>query len=110
MLLSAAGVSPGGSLHGVDASVRIASLDSSSVLEAGIPDLRRRAVLVATKEQLPAALALLELDGVARRVVLCPPDLGPEHFAPVAAMAEVDALVTDGTVPACAGLDVLQRA
>jgi acyl-coenzyme A synthetase/AMP-(fatty) acid ligase len=109
VLLSAAGVSTGGSLHGVDASVRIASLDRSSVLGERVSDLRGRAVLIATKEQLPAALALLELDGVARRVVLCPPDLGAEHFAPVAAMAEADALVTDGSVPACASLEVPLR-
>ncbi|MGH7668664.1 MAG: AMP-binding protein, partial [Gemmatimonadaceae bacterium] len=109
MLLNAAGESRSGSLHGVDASVRLASLAGSSALGEQISDLRGRAVLLATKEQLPAALALLELDGVARRVVLCPPDLDAKHFAPVAAMAEVDALVTDGSVAACAGLEVPLR-
>lgn len=109
VLLNLAGASSAGSLHGVDTSVRFASLDGSSVLGERVSDLRGCTVLVATKEQLPAALALLELDGVARRAVLCPPDLDAEHFAPVAAMAEVDALVTDGSVPACAGLDVTLR-
>ncbi len=106
VLLNATGGSHGGSLHGVDGSVALASLTGSSALGEQISDLRGRAVLLATKEQLPAALALLELDGIARRVVLCPPDLEAEHFAPVAAMAEIDALVTDGSVAACAGLGV----
>lgn len=109
VLLNAATGSNRSSLHGVDASVRLASLAGSSALGEQVSDLRGRAVLVATKEQLPAALALLELDGVARRVVLCPPDLDAEHFAPVAAIAEIDALVTDGSVAACAGLDVPLR-
>ena len=109
VLLNAAGASHRGSLHGPDASVRLASLAGSSALGERISDLRGRAVLLATKEQLPAALALLELDGVARRVVLCPPDLDAAHFAPVAAMAEVDALVTDGSVAACEGLEVPLR-
>ncbi len=109
VLLNTAGGSHDGSLHGVDTSVRLASLAGSSALGEQISDLRGRAVLLATKEQLPAALALLELDGIARRVVLCPPDLDAEHLAPVAAMAEVDALVTDGSVAACAGLEVPLR-
>src|SRR5258708_33277411 len=41
-------------------------------------------------EQLGTALALLELDGVARRVVLCTPDLTPEQLALVSAGAEAD--------------------
>ncbi len=43
---------------------------------------------------------MLELDGVARRILLCPPDLAPEHVAGVLGQAEVDAVVTDGTGPA----------
>jgi acyl-coenzyme A synthetase/AMP-(fatty) acid ligase len=42
-----------------------------------------------------AALALLALDGVARRIVLCPPDLKAEHLSYVLATAEVDAILSD---------------
>jgi acyl-coenzyme A synthetase/AMP-(fatty) acid ligase len=42
-----------------------------------------------------AALALLALDGVARRVVLCPPDLQAEHLSYVLATAEIDAIISD---------------
>ena len=44
-------------------------------------------------EQLGTALALLELDGVARRVVLCTPDLTPEQLAAIGATAEADAVL-----------------
>jgi acyl-coenzyme A synthetase/AMP-(fatty) acid ligase len=52
-------------------------------------------VLLATADQLSAALALIELDGVARRVVVCPPDLGIEHIQFVVASVEVDTIVSD---------------
>ena len=57
-------------------------------------------MLIATRDQLPTALALVELDGVARRMVLCTPDLTPEQLAGVAATAEADAIVVDaGSTP-----------
>jgi acyl-coenzyme A synthetase/AMP-(fatty) acid ligase len=40
-------------------------------------------------------LALLELDGVARRLVLCTPDLTAAQLAEVAATAQADAIVVD---------------
>jgi acyl-coenzyme A synthetase/AMP-(fatty) acid ligase len=52
-------------------------------------------VLVATTDQLTAALALIELDGVARRLVLCPPDLPLSHLPFVMDSADVDAIVSD---------------
>src|SRR5262249_6373271 len=54
-------------------------------------------------EQLTAALALIELDGVARRIVICPPDLPAEYLAQVAATAEVDAIVSDHDAADAAG-------
>ncbi len=55
-------------------------------------------MLLALREQLSAAVALLELDGVARRVVLCTPDLTPERLAEVAATAETDAVLSDSAL------------
>ena len=69
--------------------------------------LRGQSVLISSDRQLPAVQALLALDGVARRLVLCPPDLRAEHLAAVLAEAEVDAVVTDGTGPAADGCAVL---
>jgi acyl-CoA synthetase (AMP-forming)/AMP-acid ligase II len=72
--------------------------------------LRGRSVLISSERQLPAVLALLHLDGVAARLVLCPPDLAAVHLPAVIATAQVDAIVSDGTGPAtdatCAGIPV----
>jgi acyl-coenzyme A synthetase/AMP-(fatty) acid ligase len=50
---------------------------------------------VATTGQLAAALALIELDGVARRLVLCPSDLPLAHLPFVIGTAAIDAIVSD---------------
>ncbi len=49
--------------------------------------------MLAMREQLSTAIALLELDGVAHRVVLCTPDLTPEHLDFVRATAEADVVL-----------------
>jgi acyl-coenzyme A synthetase/AMP-(fatty) acid ligase len=61
--------------------------------------LTGRSVLIRTHSQLAAALALVELDGSARRLVLCPPDLAEEHLGPIIAGAGIDAIVSDGAAP-----------
>jgi hypothetical protein len=63
-------------------------------------ELAGRSVLIATRDQFAAALALIELDGLARRLVmctpdLCAPDLPSEHLPTVVANAGVDAIVSD---------------
>ena len=80
----------------------LAAAAERSSLEEDISRFAWRTVLISSLRQLPAALTLLALDGVARRVVLCPPDLAPEHLPDVMAEAEVDTVVTDGTGPAAA--------
>jgi acyl-coenzyme A synthetase/AMP-(fatty) acid ligase len=81
-------------LHGIDASVALNDLARGTSLGGRLPELRDRSVLIATGDQLTTALALIELDGVARRLILCPPDVAPEHLPSVIADAEADALVT----------------
>src|SRR6185295_4065597 len=61
-------------------------------------ELAGRSVLIATRDQYAAALALIELDGIARRLVVCTPDLSPEHLAAVVARADVDAIISDRDV------------
>jgi acyl-coenzyme A synthetase/AMP-(fatty) acid ligase len=89
------GAAPTGKFHGRGSTVALADLAAGSVFGAQLDALRGRSVLIATREQLPTALALIELDGVARRMVLCTPDLSAEQLAGVAATAEADAIVTD---------------
>jgi acyl-coenzyme A synthetase/AMP-(fatty) acid ligase len=62
-----------------------------------VGELAGKSVLLAAASQLTAALALIELDGVARRITILPPDAAPEHFAALIAGAEVDAVVVDGS-------------
>ncbi|HKR90574.1 MAG TPA: AMP-binding protein [Phenylobacterium sp.] len=71
-------------------------------------ELAGRSVLVRTATQLGAAQALVELDGRARRLVLCPPDLAAEHLPYVVGEAGVEAVVTDAPqrLPADLGLPV----
>jgi hypothetical protein len=84
-----------GYLHGASASVALAGLRTGTTLGDRLSELNGRSVLLAARDQLPAALALIELDGVARRVVLCPPDLAAAHLPEIAANAEADAIVSD---------------
>ncbi len=51
--------------------------------------------LIVADHQLTAALALIDLDGLAGRIVLAPPDLRREHLAAIIADAEVDMIVSD---------------
>ena len=62
-------------------------------------DFQGRSVLVAPRDQLTAALAMIELDGIARRLVICPSDVPPDHLRAIVATAEVDAIVSDCGTP-----------
>jgi acyl-coenzyme A synthetase/AMP-(fatty) acid ligase len=95
--LCAAGQLSDRSLWGADASVTLGDLARGSSLGGRLEELRGRSVLVVTRDQLTTALALIELDGTARRLVLCLPDLPFEHLPAVIETAEVNALVSDGS-------------
>ncbi len=82
-------------LVGLDIKATWAELVEGSILQDCCDDLRGKSVLLATVDQFRAAAALIELDGVARRVVLYPPDVSREHLPYVAKTAEADVLVTD---------------
>src|SRR3984893_17059536 len=82
-------------LRGIHGGVRLADLAGGTGLGGHLAELAGRSVLVAARDQLAAAVALIELDGVARRLVLCPPGLPAAHLAAVIADAEVDAVVSD---------------
>src|SRR6266851_7877891 len=86
-------------LRGANASIALDDLAHGSSLGAGLEELCGRSVLVATKDQLTAALALIELDGIARRLVLCPPDLPVTHFSSVIATAGANAILYDRDAP-----------
>src|SRR5437762_11995271 len=82
-------------LWGGPAGVGVDDLAQRTSLGGRRRELAGRSVLVATRDQLPAAVALLELDGLARRIVVCPPDIAAEHMPAVVAKAGVEAIVSD---------------
>ena len=92
-----------GALLAKDASVRLANLAGGHGLSVGPASLDGAHVLIRTKNQLHAALALVALDGIAARLVIAPPDLKDEHLPGVMERAGLDTLVTDGA--AIAGLN-----
>jgi acyl-CoA synthetase (AMP-forming)/AMP-acid ligase II len=82
-------------LWGATASVSLADLRNGTSLGGRLRELSGRSVLLATHDQLAAAVGLIELDGVASRVIICPPDLPPEQLPSVIARGGVDAIVSD---------------
>jgi len=87
-------------LADADGHVALRDLEGGTSLREDIGAFRGRSILISSERQLPAVLAVAELDGIARRIVLCPPDVAREHIASVIADAEIDAIVSDGTGPA----------
>ena len=75
--------------------VALDGLRGGSALVGDAGALLGRSVLVQTHGQLASVLAMVELDGIAGRMLLCPPDLPDEHMDAIMAEAEVDAVVTD---------------
>ena len=55
-----------------------------------------RSVLIATSNQLTAACALIQLDGIAARFVICPPDLLPAYLPEIARIVRADVIISDG--------------
>jgi acyl-coenzyme A synthetase/AMP-(fatty) acid ligase len=78
-----------------EASVTQSELVSGSALYGRGDELCGRSVLVSTSSQLTTASALIELDGIARRIVISPPDFPAEHAPYVIDTAGIDAIVSD---------------
>jgi acyl-coenzyme A synthetase/AMP-(fatty) acid ligase len=99
---------PAGRLHGASATVNLADLARASSLGGRLEELRGRSVLLVVPDPMRAALAMLELDGVAARMVLCPADLAAAHLTHVARTAAADASVGDagGAAAALEGLRI----
>jgi acyl-coenzyme A synthetase/AMP-(fatty) acid ligase len=68
---------------------------SHTCLDACRSKLSGHSVLISMSGQLLSGLAMIELDGIARRMLLCPPDLNPDYLTALIEDAEIDAVVTD---------------
>jgi acyl-coenzyme A synthetase/AMP-(fatty) acid ligase len=67
-------------------------------------DLTGAHVLLRARDQLFAALALIELDGIAARIVIAPPDVKPEHLPSVIERAAIDVVVGEDSSSAVPGM------
>ena len=85
--------SKGSMLFGAEQSVALSDLGAATSLDWRERDLSGRSVVIFVDDQLSAALALIELDGTARRMVICPPDLDPSRLPQIIVDAEADAIV-----------------
>ena len=72
-----------------------AALATGNPLSVQFAALDGAHVLLRTKEQSTAALALIALDGIAARIVIAPPDLKEAHLRDVIRIAQIDTLVSD---------------
>jgi hypothetical protein len=77
-------------LWGATAGVAIGELLRGSSLGGRANELSGRSVLLATGDQLAAALALIELDGIADRIVICPPEISLDQFPSLIQKGGVD--------------------
>jgi acyl-CoA synthetase (AMP-forming)/AMP-acid ligase II len=84
-----------GFLFGAASTVSPGDLLGGTSLGGRLAELSGRSILLTARDQLAAALAVIELDGVARRIVICTPDISSEHLPSVIAKAGVDAIVSD---------------
>ena len=91
-------------LWGAAGQLALSDIAAGTALGGALPDLAGRAVLLRVADPLHAAIALIELDGVARRIVICPPDLTDDALPGVIAVAGVEALVSDAAEVETQGL------
>src|ERR1019366_1378803 len=96
-VLNTAGNLSGRFVAGTNATIPLSDLVDGSCLDGRAEELRGRSVLVAMQDHLSAALALIELDGIAGRLILYPADLPIDHVPFVIASVPVDTIVTDQT-------------
>jgi acyl-CoA synthetase (AMP-forming)/AMP-acid ligase II len=90
-------------------SVSVIDLLHGTALGGQRAALAGRSVVIATSGQLSAALAMIELDGVARRLTILPPDTSADHVAELVVRAEADAVIIDDAVPANWAFDLPLR-
>jgi AMP-binding enzyme/AMP-binding enzyme C-terminal domain len=87
-------------LCGATSSVAIEGLRHGSSLSCHHPsELSGRSILLTTNDQLTAALALIELDGFASRIVICPPETTLEQFPSLIHKGSIDTIVSDYELP-----------
>ncbi len=93
--IAAARPAPSAVLAGPQRRIALDVLATRALVEAPPGTLAGRSVLVRTHDALAAAAALAHLDGLAERLILCPPDLGREALVAAAMSGQAEAILTD---------------
>jgi acyl-coenzyme A synthetase/AMP-(fatty) acid ligase len=75
--------------------VSLTDILEHTTLSDRLGELAGKSVLMAVSDQLISGLVMTEIDGVARRMLLCPPDLNADHLQSLMQDADIDAVVTD---------------
>ena len=91
--------------------VSLTDIPEQTCLGGRLGELSARSVLLAVVDQLTAGIAMTEIDGVARRMLLSPPDIDADHMRTLMEEAAIDAVVTDHPERwADAGIDLVVTA
>jgi acyl-coenzyme A synthetase/AMP-(fatty) acid ligase len=75
--------------------VSLTDILGETCLAGRLGELSGRSVLLAVADQLTSGIAMTELDGVVRRMLLCPLDLNADYLQALMEGAGIDAVVTD---------------
>ena len=94
--LMAAGAGRGRAIATRDWRLPLDDFAHATSLGGELDRLEGRSVALAVGDMAKAAAALIELDGLARRIVLCPPGLDRAGLEALICGAQADALVYDG--------------
>lgn len=93
--LVAAGPRPGASIRAASGTVALADALTGTVLGPARSSLAGRTVMLVVGDQLAAACAMVDLDGLVGRLMVAPPDLHPDYIASMVADAGVEVIVSD---------------
>ncbi len=93
--LAGAGPRPDARILAPGIAISLADALTTTVLGPERAALNGRCIMLIVGSQHAAALSLIDCDGLARRMLICPPDLRTDHYAAVAADAGVEVIVTD---------------
>ncbi len=94
-LVTKTGLTPGFFLSDRSQSVALGALASATSLGIDLEQARGKSVVIYAERQLASALAAIELDGIARRIILCPPDLAVANLPSVISNAEADTVLSE---------------
>jgi len=105
-LLGSQVLRPDAAISDAGAEVGLRDVAAATCLSQALAAFAGKSILLATPDQLATALALIELDGVAARLVLCPGDVDPKYLADIARTAAVECVIHGEDADALRSLDL----